>query len=315
MAFEEKLATLNARQRYAYDKALLHLLGTNPDPLGMFISGEGGTGKSRVIEVIIEFCRLKYGRTKGVYGAAIAMAPTGSAANKIGGYTWQSVLGRGFGENQGKNGAPFMTEESAKRTGIRLRGGKVLVLDETSLSSLEDTDEISRRSAQALAAVTTDPVERRRILNTPYGGLHVLYTGDLHQLRNVQGSLIFATNSIMPEPRKGRALWLGLNKYVELKDNCRTLEGSEAEYAQILRAARVGAITDRQIDILNTRLVLSSEIARKKAHPRAIWIANTRKNVKKLNKSKTELLLKSGAYGMRILSIHKPCKDMVPYPD
>jgi ATP-dependent exoDNAse (exonuclease V) alpha subunit len=94
-----------------------------------------------------------------------------------------------------------------------------------------------------------------------------------------------------------------------------TLEGTEAEYAQILRAARVGTITDRQIDILNTRLVLSPEIARARAHPGAIWIANTRKNVRKLNRSKTELLLKSGAYGMRILSIHKPCKDMVPYPD
>ena len=62
----------------------------------MFVSGEGGTGKSLLISLIMEFTNIFHGTQNGIYGAAVAVAPTGSAANVIRGFTWQSVYGIGF---------------------------------------------------------------------------------------------------------------------------------------------------------------------------------------------------------------------------
>ena len=60
----------------------------------VFESGEGGTGKSFLISLIMEFTNIFHGKQKGICGAAIAVASTGSAANVIRGFTWQSVYGK-----------------------------------------------------------------------------------------------------------------------------------------------------------------------------------------------------------------------------
>lgn len=88
---KENILKLTNGQKNAYDKAIKHLSGEDKEQLLMFVSGEGGTGKSTLIELIMEYTRLKHGKQKGFYGAAVAMAPTGTAAYNINGFTWQSV--------------------------------------------------------------------------------------------------------------------------------------------------------------------------------------------------------------------------------
>jgi ABC-type ATPase involved in cell division len=46
----------------------------------MFVTGEGGTGKSFLMSLIMELTNLTHGKQKGLYGSAIALAPTGAAA-------------------------------------------------------------------------------------------------------------------------------------------------------------------------------------------------------------------------------------------
>jgi type IV secretory pathway VirB4 component len=87
----ENLLKLTIGQRNAYDKAIRHLTGVDSDQLIMFVSGEGGTGKSTLIELIMEFTRLHFGKQRGTYGPAVAMGPTGTSSYNINGYTWQSV--------------------------------------------------------------------------------------------------------------------------------------------------------------------------------------------------------------------------------
>lgn len=58
---QSEITKLTNGQRSAYDKAVRHLNGEYEEPLIMFISGEGGTGISRVIELIMEFTRLHFG--------------------------------------------------------------------------------------------------------------------------------------------------------------------------------------------------------------------------------------------------------------
>lgn len=84
---------LNVEQRRAYDTAVEHISGETDKQLIMFLSGEGGTGKSKVIHTITLYTRILYGRTEGDWGAVLKTAPTGGAAHNIGGSTWQSALG------------------------------------------------------------------------------------------------------------------------------------------------------------------------------------------------------------------------------
>jgi hypothetical protein len=109
----ENIRKLTVGQKRAYDKAVSHLSGANPTPLFMFISGEGGTGKSFIIDLVREFTRLRYGKQLGLYGAVAVMGPTGCAANLVEGQTWQASYGVGKGSDL--NGKNNMTLESAKK--------------------------------------------------------------------------------------------------------------------------------------------------------------------------------------------------------
>jgi hypothetical protein len=52
------LLTLRPLQRAAYEQAMAHISGKNSNPLSMFLTGEGGTGKSKVIKLLAESARL-----------------------------------------------------------------------------------------------------------------------------------------------------------------------------------------------------------------------------------------------------------------
>jgi sigma54-dependent transcription regulator len=63
---------LTTSQRNTYDKAVKRICSN--EQLLMFISGEGGTGKTFVISLIQEFTRIRYGKQLGLYRATVAMA-------------------------------------------------------------------------------------------------------------------------------------------------------------------------------------------------------------------------------------------------
>jgi nucleoside-triphosphatase THEP1 len=74
--------------------------GKKASKMIMFVTGEGGTGKSFLISLIMELANLTHGKQKGSYGSAMALAPTRA------GYTWQSVYGKGIAEGKGKKWHP-----------------------------------------------------------------------------------------------------------------------------------------------------------------------------------------------------------------
>ena len=60
------------------------------------------------------------------------------------------------------------------------------------------------------------------MLDTPFGGLHVILVGDFYQLKCVQGTPFFSTNINNEKALKGKHLWEQLvNQYIELTENCR----------------------------------------------------------------------------------------------
>jgi len=68
--------------------------GSNPEQMVMFLSGEGGTGKSHVIHLLTLLVQTIHGKTEGRFGSVLKTAPTGGAAYNINGFTWQSALGK-----------------------------------------------------------------------------------------------------------------------------------------------------------------------------------------------------------------------------
>ena len=80
--------TLNSEQERAFKIIATHAMGIDSPQLCMYIGEMAGTGKSQIIQCLIEFFALR----QQSHRLAIT-APTGSAAALIGGSTYHSVLG------------------------------------------------------------------------------------------------------------------------------------------------------------------------------------------------------------------------------
>jgi len=80
--------TLNSEQEHAFKIIATHAMDIDSPQLCMYIGEMAGTGKSQIIQCLIEFFALH----QQSHRLAIT-APTGSAAALIGGSTYHSVLG------------------------------------------------------------------------------------------------------------------------------------------------------------------------------------------------------------------------------
>jgi DNA replication protein DnaC len=300
-------------QKRAYDKAISHLSGANPTPLFMFISGEGGTGKSFIIALIREFTRLRYGKQLGLFGSVATMAPTGCAANLVEGQTWQASYG--VGKNSDQNGKNNMTQESAKNVGERFRGTKLIIIDEISMKSLENLADMSYRHQQGMLSLTDDIDERNYILSKPFGGIGVLITGDLHQLKPIGGTAIYTKKSVSGKALNGQIMWRNtLNEYEELTQNYRFKDDTSNILEPFLKGARLGKV-DRQLLLqMNTRLVLSRQEAIRLAHPLAIWIAHKKTSVQMFNNCDLQDKIRNGIQHFRMVAYHTSATDIHPSP-
>ena len=169
---------LNVEQRRAYDIFLRPLMdspsstATSSDDSAnrcMYLGGPGGTGKSRVIQAIVEvFNRLGY------RDQLLICATTGVAANLIGGSTVDSL---------------------AK---IRRRGGRYKETDDTQQGMdssdhsyvVDNTwmrcnflilDEVSMLGCVKLAKIS-QALQRNKSNSLAFGGIRVLFSGDFFQL-------------------------------------------------------------------------------------------------------------------------------------
>ena len=207
---QQNISKLTPGQRDAYDKAISHISGDKPSQLIIFISGEGGTGKSYLIALIIEYTRLRFGKQRGLYGAAIAMAPVGCAANVISGYTWQSCCCKGRSSDTGKD---TISQQTAQKIGQNFRGTKLIVIDEISMINLESIAEMSRRHQEGMITLTDDQDKRDIIKRLPFGGTHVLFTGDLWHLKSIGGYPVYTMTPLQGQAKEGQTVWHIINEY------------------------------------------------------------------------------------------------------
>jgi PIF1-like helicase len=151
------LVTLSARQAAAVELAVVHRRN-------IFITGPGGSGKSRVVGTIVD--RLRRMQNPSV--SVAVTATTGIAAVSIGGET----VHRFAGVQDGKASLEVLKRRvrSSEVAVQRWRSTDVLVIDEISMM-----DSVLFTNLEAIARSI-------RKTDTPWGGMQLILVGDFFQL-------------------------------------------------------------------------------------------------------------------------------------
>jgi hypothetical protein len=255
-----------------------------------FVSGAGGTGKSELIKMTRNLAKFKLGKTIGMYGPFLALSPTGSSANGIGGFTYQSVCKTRLLNS--KCGKPnfFVSKANGRKMGSNFRGTHMFWIDEVSCMSCDDFHKVSvSLQAARLYMDTTSLAEKERnvkLSKLPFGGFHVNLSGDFYQLPPVSGFALYTPvhKKFTDAGRLGLLLWKKLNVFIELIENFRFAEGPDCLLAKLLVGARVGKPNlDLLCELNGQRTVLSVAQAEARCHKDALWLAPTKELVQEHN--------------------------------
>ncbi|MDC1241996.1 DEAD/DEAH box helicase [Gammaproteobacteria bacterium] len=148
--------TVNVDNKNSFEDTLsgvLDLLDSDKQQF-IYLTGAAGTGKTTLIEKVLEENSLK----------KIVVAPTGVAALNIGGSTINSAFRIGF------DTFPVIQESNDPRFKKLLKKLELLIIDEISMVRTPMLDAIS------------ETLKLYRNSDKPFGGVHVLACGDLFQL-------------------------------------------------------------------------------------------------------------------------------------
>jgi len=211
----------------------------------VFLTGKAGTGKTTFLKHII----------KHTYKNAIIAAPTGIAAINAGGVTLHSLFQLPFGAFiPDRNANANFTQNSKINTPNTLF--KQLQLNSTKRKLIQELelliiDEVSMLRADLLDAIDTVLKSIRRKNNLPFGGVQVLFIGDLLQLppvvkddewnylKSYYKSAFFFDAQVL---QNNKPLYIELDKIYRQADN---------EFISVLNNLRTNQITTKDIELLN----------------------------------------------------------------
>ena len=189
----------------------------------MYLGGSGGTGKSRVIQAVVDFARRWHSSS-----AIVICASCGAAAVLIGGCTLHSALGIHISLNP-----PDPTEEQI----LAWSHIGVLFIDEFSMIN------------PALFDLTDSRLRKLKgRLDLPFGGIHVVFCGDFYQLPPI-GACIYKPPTASETSQdnhaiatmRGIQLWKDcLSDAIELTENHRQ---ADPKWAASLERWRVNQPT------------------------------------------------------------------------
>jgi hypothetical protein len=306
---ERDVAMQNVEQARGYQAAIKLISGEDGRQLFMFISGQGGVGKSKLINDITRYTQIRYGKTEGFFGAVMKTAPTGGASYNIRGQTWHKALGRA-GFIRVTKTKP-LSPKSILSLQKRLKGVRLFILDEISLLSLEDLWEISHRLGLATG-----------VTNLPFGGLHAILAGDFYQMKCVRGTPIVQgeITRLNQEACDARNMFTHkMTHFVHLIHNVRAQQsnGLLSPLAYIASKVRLGDVIGNDvIALVNSRVLVGGEQeAMVTAHPDAVWITGTHKRINHLNKLFLTNFVAKGSPVTRLVATHKATKGTVTLPD
>lgn len=211
----------------------------------VFLTGKAGTGKTTLLREII----------RTTHKNVVVVAPTGIAALNAGGVTIHSMFQLPFAGFIPEHNQPpqfseyvkFETKDTLRRH-FRMRADKQSVINNLELLVI---DEVSMLRADLLDAMDF-MLRSVRKKNVPFGGVQVLYIGDLLQLPPVvrneewevlrnyyKGKFFFHSHAVHEDP----PLYIELDKIYRQTDST---------FIDVLNNLRNNVITENDLKILNT---------------------------------------------------------------
>ena len=234
--YYEMCKNLNKEQRMMFQFICTHAqetlyserFGTDPPkPFFLFLSGDAGTGKSHLINVVSEYLRrnLKFPGQAGNQPSILLTASTGPAASRISGQTVHSALhlsSRGFGKERRKLNGKTLGDKNEAYNFL-----KVMITDEVSM--------IGDRTLRDIY----DTLQVVRGNDEHYGNVSVLFVGDLFQLPPVKQLAPYSDPKDKYDQKTlGIHIWKDLFKLHELTEIVR--QGNDPEFAAVVRRVRTG---------------------------------------------------------------------------
>ena len=256
----------------AFDLAYRFVTETD---LNIFLTGKAGTGKTTF---------LKYLRENSPKKIVVA-APTGVAAINAGGVTLHSLFQLPFtpfvpSTNPSSAGADRHSLLSQIKYGTEklmlFRSLELLVIDEASMVACHTVD-----------AIDTLLRSVRRKYELPFGGVQVLFIGDLHQLSPVVKSMeweflklhypsVFFFDSIVL--RKNVPVMIELKEIFRQRDDV---------FIRVLNEIRHNKLTEESLGLLNARLKVDFEKTNKEGY---ISLTTHNAQADEQNKNKLKLI-------------------------
>ena len=217
-----------------------------PKSMRLFVSGCGGTGKSYLINVLRKWTTKTFQRKDEPVVAVCA--PTGLAAHGINGITLHRLLQ--LPVEHGRAGKYYkLPPDSLHQLRNRLRDLRLLIVDEVSMVSNVVLMHVHLRLHEILG------LDGRS--EELFGGLTVVFFGDLLQLNPVKGGPVFQPVSAdlvrnITGGIAGSNLWADV-EYDELTINVR--QQGDNTFADLLARVRTGSATAKDHTILKDRVI------------------------------------------------------------
>lgn len=225
------------------EAALYTLQFINQTQRSVFLTGKAGTGKTTLLKEIIQTTHKN----------TVVVAPTGIAALNAGGVTIHSMFQLPFGGFIPDNSSPQFSENTKFETKATLRRHfKMSGLKKSVIRNMEllIIDEVSMLRADLLDAMDY-MMQTVRKKSTPFGGVQVLFIGDLLQLPPVirdeewrtlrtyyKGKFFFHSHVVQQNP----PLYIELSKIFRQTDDT---------FIAVLNNLRNNQISQEDIRILN----------------------------------------------------------------
>ena len=226
------------------------------EPLRLFVSGFGGSGKSHLIRTLMAYQYIRSEVNKEPCHFLLG-APTGIASHNIGGMTLHSMwnLPVNHGKSKTNSNEEYRKLKSSQLNNMRANYKHAcgLIVDEVSM--------ISNRMLMAINLRMNEVFESKN--HEAFGGMPTVMFGDLFQLEPVNGCQPFVPLSSGAAQKMfggfpcAPNLWDAF-QFRQLNTNHRQQGNENQKWRALLDHARYGMLSASDIEYLNQRMIDTS---------------------------------------------------------
>ncbi|XP_063689165.1 uncharacterized protein LOC134822183 [Bolinopsis microptera] len=241
--YQQMVTSLNDKQRELFNIVDHHssrvAQGHKVNQLLHFVSGAGGVGKSFLIKCMRSCISRKFPDSIIKPRVAVA-ASTGVAAALIDGQTVHQLLQLDCQEGGRIQPKPLNPKKKMQMRRF-FQHVRYIIIDEVSMVGNTNLNQINSRLNEIFGV----PPE-----TTIFGGINVIFSGDLHQIPAVQQTMVFETKGIAA---LGPNIWKDSITFSELTDIVRAK--GDSQFTELCHRLRVGEHTPEDIELLSSRVV------------------------------------------------------------